>query len=386
MNNVPKILDTAFHDYIGLVFAAKRTPFVKGPPGSGKSAMTEAYALHRNMVFAEEGGYGYFEIDMSKANIADWQGFLMPEKQVITDHAGKSVEIMAGRYTYPYWAYDKFTGRPIHSFRYGVIVFEEWAQGDPEVKRAAASMIYGRRMGLFHFPDFDCILLGNRDIDRAGATKEYDHIINRLGIAEMTPTLTNFLVVSAELGMTPITQAFAARNETDLFSITPPKEQGPWLTQRSLHAADDIIKAALAQGRSLDDPVLLTAITGHIGLASATKYMAFVRARSEIPTVREVITDPMGCRIPGALDVLTFLVYDLASKTDRQNIGAIVAYIRRLPEGLHVTYFDAVTRRDKTMVSTAEFSAFVRNNLTLMSAVALRNAQGPAMAQASARL
>jgi hypothetical protein len=38
--------------------------------------MTEAYAHPMSTtVYANDGGYGYFEIDMSKANIADWLGF-----------------------------------------------------------------------------------------------------------------------------------------------------------------------------------------------------------------------------------------------------------------------------------------------------------------------
>ena len=83
--NIPKILDTDFHDFIDLIFRAKRTPFVKGPPGCGKSAMMEEYARLMSSTYADQGGYGYFEIDMSKANIADWLGFLMPEDH----HAGK---------------------------------------------------------------------------------------------------------------------------------------------------------------------------------------------------------------------------------------------------------------------------------------------------------
>ena len=367
-----QIQDTDFGSFLTMIFRARRTPYIKGPPGSGKSAMAEAYARRMNELYAADGGYGYFEIDMSKANIADWAGFMMPKPEIIIDADGQPIEIMAGKYTYPYWAYDKFTGRPLHSFKRGMVVFEEWAQGDTEVKRASSSFLHGRRMGLWHFPEMDCVLLGNRDIDRAGTTKEYDHIINRLTIVEMKPTLQNFLVVANELGMTPITMAFAARNTKDVFDAGIPKEQGPYLTQRSLHAMDDIIKAAIAEGSDLEDVLVLTAANGTIGMAGATAYMAFVKARHEIPTVSQVVNDPMGTKTDMRLDLLTFLIYDLASKVDRSNIGPIAAYIMRLQSDMSSTFFDAATRRDPSLVMTKEFTTYSKANVTLNTAAVMR--------------
>src|SRR4029077_4384809 len=281
---------------------------------SGKSKQIEAYAHRMNEKYKDDGGYGFFLLDLSKANIADFNGFLMPEKETVIDHAGNPVEIMAGKYTMPFFCYDLFTGRPIQSFKRGIIVLEEWAQGEGEVKRACAPLIYDRRIGLWQFPDFDVVMLGNTGKDRSGETREYDFIINRTVEVTLRPTLANFLVVATELGMTPITMAFAKRNETDLFYGDKPKEQGPFLTQRSLHALDDIIKAAIADGRSLDDPLLDVAAAATIGFGMGQVYMAFVKARAEIPTVSEVVRDPAGCRIPEKLDMLTFLVFDLATK------------------------------------------------------------------------
>jgi len=369
-----EVLDSDLVPFIELIFKAKKTPHIKGRPGSGKSKQIEAYARKMNEKYAAEGGYGFFLLDMSKANVADILGFLMPEDQTIIDANGNSVVIKAGRYTYPYWAYDLFTGRPAHTYKYGVIVLEEWAQGDPEVKRTSAPLIYDRRVGLYHFPDFDVIMLGNTGKDRSGETREYDFIINRTVQATLKPTLANFLVVAQELGMTPLTMAFAKRNEQDLFYGETPKEQGPHLTQRSLHALDDIIKAAMAEGRDLDDPLVSVAAAGAVGFAAAQIYMAFVKARHEIPTISEVLRNPTGCRIPDKLDVLTFLVFDLAAKTTKDNITAIAQYVARLSTDMGVSYFNAATARDEGLIFTREFSQFSQKNITLMSAAALRKA------------
>ena len=172
--------------------------------------------------------------------------------------------------------------------------------------------------------------------------------------------------------MTPITQAFAARNTDKVFNAAIPKDQGPWLTQRSLHALDDIIKAAMAEGMDLEDPLVLTAANGTVGMEGASDYMAFVAARHLIPTVSDVVSDPHRCAIPDRLDLVTFLVYDLASKTDRNLIPQIATYIGRLQSDMASTYFDALTRRDPTMVSTKEFATYAKANLGVIAATVAR--------------
>jgi hypothetical protein len=368
-----EILDSDLIPFVEMIFKAKKTPHIKGRPGSGKSKQIEAYARRMNKKYADDGGYGFFVLDLSKANIADFNGFLMPEKETVIDHAGNPVEIMAGKYTMPFFCYDLFTGRPIQSFKRGCIVLEEWAQGEGEVKRACAPLIYDRRIGLWQFPDFDVIMLGNTGKDRSGETKEYDFIINRTVEVTLKPTLANFLVVATELGMTPITMAFAKRNEMDLFYGEKPKEQGPHLTQRSLHALDDIIKVAMAD-RSLDDPLISIAASATIGFGHGQIYMALIKARNEIPTISEVLANPLGCRIPEKLDMLTFLVFDLASKAKRENMPQLAQYINRLSTDMGASFFNAVTQRDEQLVFTREFSQFSQKNITLMSAAALRKA------------
>ena len=372
----PKILAHDLHLFLEMVFAGRGTAKIESPPGAGKSKSIEAYARLMNKVFANDGGYGLFVLDMSKANLADLMGYLMPRDKVDTDHEGNTIEITQGRYTYPYWLYDWFTGKPAYKFKHGLIVLEEWGQGDGEVKRACAPIIYDRRLGEWKFPEFDMVVLSNRPQDRSGVTKEYDFIINRWNEAELVPTLEGFLEVSHVLKLLPLTQAFAARNEKELFhEAEVPKVQGPWMTQRSLHKADDIVQAALAKGHDFTSPILIAALAGGIGPDNANRYIAFADARTKIPTVSAIIADPTGTPIPAELDVLSFLVFDLAAKTKHENVGKLFQYVKRMKSDMAVAYFHAACTRDDTLVGTKEFSAFAMENLGVLTAVAARKAR-----------
>lgn len=367
-----KILAEDMHELMAAVFAGGVALKIDSEPGAGKSKQAEAYAAMMNRLHADDGGYGCFVFDLSTGNVPDAIGYLMPTTVTDTDVNGMSQEVLAGKFTYPHWAYDIHTRIPLYKYKRGLIILEEWGQADPELKRALAPLINDGRVGLWRFEGFDILILSNRDIDRSGVTREYDFLINRWCQAELVATLNGFLVAGNALGMTPLTLAFASRNTDRLFSAAVPEKQGSWMTQRSLHKFDDIVKANVARGVGLDSAVMKVAAHGLLGPADASAYLTFAVARTKVPTVASIVADPAGAPIPHELDVLMFLVFDLASKTTRANIGPIFTYVKRMSSAMQVTYFESASRRNDDLVMTSEFTDFALSNLTLISAAAAR--------------
>ena len=76
-----KILAENFHEFMKMCFAAGATVKAESEPGAGKSKKVEAYARAMNEKYKDDGGYGLFVFDMSKANIADLIGYLMPARR-----------------------------------------------------------------------------------------------------------------------------------------------------------------------------------------------------------------------------------------------------------------------------------------------------------------
>jgi hypothetical protein len=367
-----KVLAEDMHGLMQACFAGSMPLKLTSAPGAGKSKMAEAFAARMNELYADDGGYGCFIFDLSKSNVADAQGYLMPSTIVDTDVHGKTQEVLAAKYTYPYWAYDQITKKPAYKFKRGLIILEEWGQGELDTKKSLASLVNDRRQGLWDFAGFDILVLSNRPEDRSGVTREFDFLINRWCEAELVPTLEGFLVAGNLLGMTPLTLAFAARRSDALFNPVVPKEQGPWMTQRSLHNWDKVIKANAPRGLDIDSPLLHVIAEGTLGKADAAAYLAFAKARSKIPAVSAILSDPRGAPIPEELDVLMFLAFDLAAKTTRVNIAPIAIYVARLSSAMQVAYFTSASQRDDSLVMTAEFSAFAMSNVTLLSAAAAR--------------
>ena len=65
----------------------------------------------------------------------------MPLKQSYVGADGELQEITVSEFAYPYFMFDKRTGRPAFTYSRGMLVLEEYGQATGDVKRATAPII-----------------------------------------------------------------------------------------------------------------------------------------------------------------------------------------------------------------------------------------------------
>lgn len=349
-------------------FEADIPVMLQGASGIGKTELAEAYAR------AQGPDYGFFEINLATAMLPDIIGYQVPTKQSYVDAAGQMQEIPVSEFAYPYFMFDKFTGRPAFTYDAGMIVLEEYGQAQGDVKRSCAPIIREKRSGKWRFPvKTDVLLLSNRPEDRSGVSKDFDFLINRRNQLTLNADLNGWLVWAHAHGVSSMSMAFASRNEDKVFTNKAPEKQGPWLTPRSLHQADKFLQVALKRGVSLDDAMVRSNLSGIIGEGYTHVYIAFAKVRDKLPSFQSIVDDPKGADLPEPMDQRMFLAFDLAAKTTRKNIGPIVTYIKRMQTDMAVAFYRAATQRDKTLVSTTEFGDWACENIQLLSAVNSQN-------------
>jgi hypothetical protein len=364
MSNTP----ISMHDVqsaLAVNFEAGNSIILKGASGIGKTDIALAYA--------EQQGedYGLFELNCATASLPDVIGLQMPHNEVYTLPDGTEKKIISSRFAYPYFMRDKRTGQPAFMFKRGMVVLEEYGQAQGDVKRALADIILNGRSGEHNFcEEVDVLLLSNRPEDRSGVTKDFDFLINRRVELLVNATLDGWLVWAHAHGVSNMSMAFAARNTDKVFANKAPEKQGPWLTPRSLVMADNFLKVALKKGWGLDDTLTRVNLAGMIGDGMAHIYIAFAKIRDKLPTLAEILADPVNATLPSEPDQQMFLAFDLAAKTKVENIKPIVTYIDRMPKDFSVAYFRAAGRRDKAISSTKEFGDWAVANIALMTAVA----------------
>lgn len=347
-------------------FKAGNPVMVKGASGVGKTDSALAYAQKQG------DDYGLFELNAATANLPDVVGVLMPGQETWADADGVDRTLTTGRYAYPYFMRDKRTGRPAFTFKRGMVVIEEYGQATPDVKRGLASIIWEKRSGEHRFPaQTDVLLLSNRSEDRSGVTKDFDFLINRRTEIEVRAELEGWLVWAHANNVSLASLAYASRNEGTVFANKAPEKQGPWMTPRSLVSGDNFLREAVADGYKLDDPFVRENLAGVFGEASAHTFIAFAKIRDQLPTFASIIADPAGAKRPDDADQQMFLVFDLAHKVTKQNIGPVIAYLKRLPSDFSIAFYRSAMTRDSSLRSTREFGLWAQDNVQLLSAISM---------------
>jgi hypothetical protein len=367
MNSTIPSID--YHDTrraIDLLFGAKarQTALVRSPPGQGKTTMMKDYADSKGP------DYGLFELNCSLANQPDYMGWFYQCEEIFKDFDGQDVKLNRGKYSYPYWWFDKRTGRPMTQFRRALIVFEEYGQCELDLKKALGQTFLERRVGQFPLPDgVDIVALTNLQGGRDAVGRDYDMLINRR--VEMNYLLgeDDFLVYGQRKGMLNSTLAFAAIPNHGVFSGEVPKEQGPFLTPRSLEALDKVMQEVIDTKTSLDDPLVRTIAAGAVGMGSAHQYIALAQLGHKLPKIDDIIKDPMGTRVPSATDQMMFVIFNMADKADKKNIDSLVKYMGRMPSDMSVAFYRNALLRDKSLMSCRAFGDWAVANKTLLAVV-----------------
>lgn len=349
---------------IEMLFAADTAVIVKSGPGQGKTSMI------RQLADDQDEDFGLFEINCALANQPDFMGWFYRCTEVHEDFDGRERTLEVGKYTFPYFLFDKRSGRPAFQYRRGVIVFEEYGQCDLDLKRALGQTFLEKRIGQHQLPsEYNIVALSNRDIDRSAVGKDYDFMINRRSELHFRNDIDNLLVYGHSKNFLNVTLAFASIPQHKVFDGDVPKEQGPWLTPRSLESTDRLMHVVQDSKAELADPVVRNALAGEIGMGSAHQFIAFAELKDKIPTVPQIVKDPEGTPVPDEIDRQMFIVFNMADKAEKSNIKPLIKYMARLRSDLSVAFYKNALLKDRSLMGVQEFGDWAMKNKTLLALV-----------------
>lgn len=269
-------------------------------------------------------------------------------------------------------------GKPAFCYDEFFLIFDEYGQAEPDVKRAAAEISLSGGTPPWYLPAGSRRLLLTNEGARYGVSKDFDFAIarrTRLRIAgDITPLLLHmdkpYLHNGRSWTVMGVTKAWAAANPTVPFEEEP-KEQGPWCNPRQLFAADRYLQQKFAAtGKQEVDSPAMEVLEGTIGMAATTSLASHMSFRLQLPSYDTVIADPSGTEVPTKADLQMLMAYELASYAQVKDLGAVITYVQRLPKDMSVTFISSLLRRDyKGMVGTPAMQAWISKNAALVSII-----------------
>ncbi len=339
---------------------------IAGSPGIGKTSAIDQWAAGER---ERDDNFWYRIINGASLTLPDVIGVNMPVE--FKDKNGVKRMRMAS--SEPFFAFDD-RGRHWSECTSGKIVIDEYDKiSDLDVKKLLAECKLSGHIGPHQKPDYIGIWsTGNRQEDRSGSTKWFDHDINRTMILNLKLCFEDWEGWALANGVMPITMAFAKQHENDVFGGAPPKEQGPFCTARSLCRVDSYFQTVIQrEGYLPDTNINKASAAGLIGTAMAAQFFAFMKVAARIATTDQIEADPEHMPIPDGPDGKMLVAYNCAHVTTEDNVEQLAIYINRLGKvaaEFATLYFKSIVTKQPKLVRSPSVAKWAMNNATALQA------------------
>lgn len=334
-------------------------------PGRGKSQFIASLVRSQSQRTGEP--WGFATCFLATQSPSDLLGFMVPEK----DSAGRARSV----FTMPAW-YQTTDGATVEDYPRGILLLDEYGQGESDVKRASAELLLNGRLGPWRLPrGWTVIAASNRAGDRSGVTKSFDFVINRRLEIHVTDSIDAWKEWATGR-VHPIAIHFADQNPQIVFAPGVPDKQGPWCTPRSLVMCVDMLEGIRPEGMSPDllpsDGDALTLASGLIGEAAAAQFFASIRLAEQMPSFDDITSAPMTAKLPGKPDACYLVTHQIAHRVGRDTLASAIAYVERMPKEFTYLFATSALKRDPSLYATKAFTEWASRNNQLVAAIAAR--------------
>jgi hypothetical protein len=266
--------------------------------------------------------------------------------------------------------------------RVGMVFFDEMAQAEDDVQKAASEVILNGRLGTRSLePGYRVVSASNRLSDRSGVVRPLMHVVNRRALLRAEPHAPSWISwAEAQPDYNRphyLTIDFARTHPEIVFSNHLPEGHDPFPTSRSLVRMDRDIKALRTQPEIDGDEMPLSDLArefaaGWVGEAAAAQYYTHLKYADQLPKIGDIVADPKKAKLPERRDAQMVCAYMLAHHIADQTAQPIFTYFNRLTaemQLLMVRVARSELRRSKLLQTTPGFSSWLLNNKELILAV-----------------
>lgn len=362
-----------------LRLGVRRTLFIQGENGIGKTAVLNAL-----QALPEFKDHIFSYIDCANLSLGD---FTMPaiDKESMTTHYAPNAR----------FGVTKQNHRAVKGAKPVVLFLDEFTKAGKAVSNMLAPTIYEYRIGDLYLPEGSLVFgTGNLEGENLGDQMEAHKATRLIKVTMKKPSseewMRNFAmprdinhVVRAWVRETPqlLDQSFL-NFVADGIDIRDRQKGNPFIydardpgckayvSPRTLEFAADIVTASDQYPPATRDYVMSAQLVGTIGEAAMQSLRAFVHLDRDIPSIQQVMADPLGTPVPKQRMAHMLMTDKLLSATnDRKAASAACKYITRLGIEFQALFAREVTAQsNKTLhfSTVPEFHKILQDNRTVI--------------------
>jgi MoxR-like ATPase len=301
------------------------TVMVQGEPGIGKSAVGKAVA--------DLLGFHFAYMDMANMSLGD---LTLPVA---------NRELHCAEF-YPNEVLHLHSGKPV------VVMMDEWTKAGKEVKNMTLPLALERRLGSIKLhPDSIVFATGNLAGDGVGDSIQAHQLNRFITVTQRKPSaeewINNYAVAN---GIEPVVMAFVDqfpqvlesykddKDGTNKYIFNPKRQQGAYVSPRSLKFASDIIK----QRANVSGSALHAALSGAIGPAAAADLVSFVNMNEQLPPFAAIVADPKKTALPKEPVNRLLLTFNLIMRVDKDTMPPVLQYVERLNKEMQGLFLNKI--------------------------------------------
>lgn len=357
-----RILDITSPKFLGPMFETGTSIILKGPPGVGKSSIVRHDFVR---ILSEYTGetFGFHEEMSTTLDAPDLRGFLVPGK----DKDGKAVSYFTRPGVMPSADY-------LRAHPFGVYFIDERGQSGQLVQNGWCPTVLDKEIGNEKLPPgWWVISASNRMEDRAAVVRTPMQLVNREREINLHFDITSSAVHWESIGMHPMGIAYA-KAKPGIFVNEVPKDPKPYCTPRSYTETWKLL--ANFAGTDADghpnmvvpsSTLIQELVAGDIGEATASELFAYLKVADQLPTIEQVLRDPLGCKVPERLDAGYAAVQMCIHHATPANIDKLWTFIERGPIELQTSACKSfIERSGGALLNSPALGKWIAKNRALV--------------------
>jgi hypothetical protein len=313
----------------------QRPVFLWGAPGVGKSDLIKQVA------------------DDMKVELKDVRLSLMDP----TDLKGFPTQGKSGTKAVMSWLQPDF----LPTKGKGILFLDEMNSAPQSVQAAAYQLILNRKIGDYELPKgWTIVAAGNRTGDRSVVHAQPAALSNRFIHLDYDVDTEDWVDWAIKNGISDATRGYIRYRPANLCVSKIEVGMRAFPSPRTWAFADSIINS------DLDAAIELELLKGTIGEGVAAEYMGFLRESKNLPNLDRILIDPEGVKVPESPSTCYALISALETRTDSNNFGTLMKYIKRMSKEFEVVFATSVVKRDEGISETKAFTEWIRENRNVL--------------------
>jgi hypothetical protein len=307
-------------------YRLKISSLVWGPPGVGKSDLVRQVAQELNIACKDER---------------------IPTLDPVDLRGVPSVEDGYTLFNIP-----SLLPRVDRDGEFGLFFLDELPAAQPAMQAAAYQLTLDRKIGDYTLPDgWSIVAAGNNLGDKAVSYRQSTALANRFGHYDLEVNVDEWLAWGLKSGISEDLLAFIKYRPNLL---------------HDMEAKDGKMEHAFPSPRTWNfvaqhQPFMtpqneFNKIKAFVGESAAIEFNHFMKIIRELPTIDEIMNNPMTARLPEALDAIHATTSVILKNVTLQNFPTLMKYINRIPTEFQALFTNEAIKRDEDIADTQTYT------------------------------